>query len=375
MPRTAPPERDPVPTRAEGTHAAGPRLLWVDVARGLALVSMMVAHTAPTGGPGGVLNLSEHLTAALFAALVGASAGLDLRRHGLGRTLACALVRALALALCARLVDGWDAQIADILPHLAVLTVLMALLAALPLGAQLVLALVVGTAGVPLAEAGPVVVADALAPLAAALPLAPGTLTGWTEEFLTGPPYRLPTLLTWGLLGAVLVRTVHAAGTTGASRARAARLTGLWWGLGGVALAGAVLWLSHSRTGETPAPYSGTIPEVLVDTGLAVAVLGLCAAVVPARRSPAVDLLAVPGAMTLSVYVAQHAWLGWAVTHAPGPWVSAQGTDDTWFNVAVLIAGAIGLPLAWHALVRARPWGAGPLEGVVRLVTDRIGGR
>ena len=35
------------------TPTARGRLVWVDVARGLALVSMMVAHTAPTGGPGG----------------------------------------------------------------------------------------------------------------------------------------------------------------------------------------------------------------------------------------------------------------------------------------------------------------------------------
>ena len=52
----------------------GKRDLTIDAARGTALVSMFIAHAAPSGGPGDVLNLSEFLTAALFATLVGAGA-------------------------------------------------------------------------------------------------------------------------------------------------------------------------------------------------------------------------------------------------------------------------------------------------------------
>ena len=63
--------------RLSGLHAAH-RLVWVDVARGLALVSMFLAHAAPSGGPGGALHLTEFLTAALFAALVGVGAALEL---------------------------------------------------------------------------------------------------------------------------------------------------------------------------------------------------------------------------------------------------------------------------------------------------------
>jgi hypothetical protein len=39
------------------------RDLGVDVARGVAVFSMFVAHFAPSAGPGGVLILSEYLTA------------------------------------------------------------------------------------------------------------------------------------------------------------------------------------------------------------------------------------------------------------------------------------------------------------------------
>ncbi|WP_447646028.1 hypothetical protein [Nocardioides zeae] len=61
------------PLPLDTTTGAGPRVrdLGIDAARGLALVSMFVAHFAPTAGPGGVLDLSEYLTAPLFAFLIG----------------------------------------------------------------------------------------------------------------------------------------------------------------------------------------------------------------------------------------------------------------------------------------------------------------
>lgn len=51
-------------------HTPDTRLTWPDLARGVAVVSMLVAHTAPVGG---ILNLSEFLTAPLFAMIVGVS--------------------------------------------------------------------------------------------------------------------------------------------------------------------------------------------------------------------------------------------------------------------------------------------------------------
>lgn len=345
------------------THTARGRLVWVDVARGLALVSMMVAHAAPTGGPGGVLHLSEYLTAPLFAALVGVGARLEAEWLGRGRAVPRALVRAAALCGAVWLAGHFGAAVVNVLAHLAVLTVLMALLAALPLGAHLVLALLSGGGGLLLAATPTADVVDRLLPLAQALGLSRATLTPWVSAFLTDGPYRLPLFLAWALLGAVLVAAAH--GTTTAAPARRVRLTGLGWAAGGTALAGVVLALSRTQTGAAPVPYTATPAEALLDTGLVLTVLGACAALAPRRAG----LLAVPGAMTLSVYVAHLWYLGWVRGLGPGPWRSATGTDDTWFNLAVLVAGALLLPPLWRAVVRVGPFRAGPLEGVIRLLT------
>ncbi|MFE8935073.1 hypothetical protein [Micrococcus luteus] len=345
------------------THTARGRLVWVDVARGLALVAMMVAHAAPAGGPDGLLRLAEHLTAPLFAALVGVGARLEAERLGPRRSVPRVLIRAAALCGAAWLTGRLGAEVTDVLAHLAVLTVVMALLAALPLAAHLVLAVLAGGGGLLLAATPTAEVVDRLLPLAQALGLSRPALTPWVSAFLTDGPFRLPLFLAWALLGAVLVATVH--GTTTAAPARRVRLTGLGWAAGGIALAGVVLALSRTQTGAAPEPSTATPAEALLVTGLVLAVLGGCAALAPPRAG----LLAVPGAMTLSVYVAHVWYLGWVRRLGPGPWRSDTGAVDTWFNLAVLVAGALLLPLLWRAVVRIGPFRAGPLEGVVRLLT------
>ncbi|STY67851.1 hypothetical protein [Micrococcus luteus] len=349
------------------THTARGRLVWVDVARGLALVAMMVAHAAPAGGPDGVLRLAEHLTAPLFAALVGVGARLEAERLGPRRSVPRALVRAAALCGAAWLTGHLGAEVTDVLAHLAVLTAVMALLAALPLAVHLVFAVLAGGGGLLLAATPTAEVVDRLLPLAQALGLHRPALTPWVSAFLTDGPFRLPLLLAWALLGAVLVATVH--GTTTAAPARRVRLTGLGWAAGGIALAGVVLTLSRAQTGAAPAPAAATPAEALLVTGLVLAALGGCAALTPPRAG----LLAVPGAMTLSVYVAHLWYLGWVQRLGPGPWRSDIGTVDTGFNLAVLVAGALLLPLLWRAVVCIGPFRAGPLEGLVRLLTAPFG--
>lgn len=378
--------------RLSGLHAAH-RLVWVDVARGLALVSMFVAHAAPGGGPGGVLHLSEFLTAALFAALVGVGAALERRRHGAGRALALALIRAVALLAAAWLTALSGAQVVDILTHLAVVLVLVSLLLALPRSLRAVLAVVCLMLGVWLTAVGTAPVAarlsEALAPLqsltapvraqlgnvGAALAFTEAESLRWTAEFLTAGPYRLPLLLAWALLGSVLVASVHR--FEGVARGRAAAWAGAGLGLAAVALA-----FSRWRTGEFPTPYTASLADVALATGLVLAALGACAAVVPSHLPWLTGILAVPGSMTLTVYVAHQAYLGWAVgawtvlggalQPGAGPWLSPAGTDDTWFNVVALCVGGLLLPLLWRAAVRRQPWQRGPLEGPIALATRRL---
>lgn len=378
--------------RLSGLHAVH-RLVWVDVARGLALVSMFVAHAAPSGGPGGVLHLTEFLTAALFAALVGVGAALERRRHGAGRALGLALIRAVALLAAAWLTSLFGAQVVDILTHLAIVLVLVALLLALPLAARAALAVVCLLLGVWLTAVGTGPVAarlsEALAPLqsltapvraqlgnvGAALAFTEAESLQWTAEFLTAGPYRLPLLLAWALLGTVLVASVTR--FEGVARGRAAA-----WAGAGLALAAAALAFSRWRTGEFPTPYTASVTDVALATGLVLAALAACAAVVPSHLPWLTGILAVPGSMTLSVYVAHQAYLGWAVggwtaldgalQPGAGPWLSPAGTDDTWFNVAVLCAGGLLLPLLWRAVVRREPWHRGPLEAPIALATRRL---
>ena len=283
----------------------------------------------------------------------GVGARLEAEWLGRGRAVPRALVRAAALCGAAWLTGLFGAAVVNVLAHLAVLTVLMALLAALPLAAHLVLAVLAGGGGLLLAATPTADVVDRLLPAAQALGLSRATLTPWVSAFLTDGPYRLPLFLAWALLGAVLVATVH--GTTTAAPARRARLTGLAWAAGGIALAGVVLALSRTQTGAAPVPYTATPAEALLDTGLVLGVLGLCAAVVPARPSPATDLLAVPGSMTLSVYVVHQAYLGWAV----GVWTVLGGALPMYGLYPAADGGFVAVaalePHFWKRLVEALP--------------------
>lgn len=341
-----------------------PRLAWLDVARGVALLSMFVAHVAPTPGPAGVLNLSEFLTAALFAALVGASVDLEADRYGWPRAAFAALVRAGVLVACGALTGMFGAAVVDVLTHLAVVMLVSLLLCRVPPAVLAAVGAFLAAVGVWVTRAGPQQVMEWAAPLVPAGldPAVAGTLaTSW----LASGPYRILLLCAYGLLGMVLVRLLQ----------RSPRLRALGWAAAGAAVGAAAVFTARAQTGESPIPYTGTVMEAVLCLGLVTAALGACAGLTPDRWPRPTGLLAVPGSMTLSVYVAHQGYLGWVLTLGPGPWRSPSGTDDTWANLAVLCLGGILLPLLWRALVRAEPWRRGPLEGPVRLLTDPIHGR
>ena len=367
MSRTA--TRSAASERTGRAAARGQRLLWLDVARSLALLSMFVAHAAPTMGPFGVLMLTEYVTAPLFAALVGASALFESRRVGWGRALAAATVRAAFLVGAAWVNSLFGAQVLDVLQHLAVITVVAALLAAAPTVLLAVIALVLAVCSVLLSTAGAAPVMSWLSPRAAELGLDPVTVSRQLNHWVLGD-YRLLALLAVGLLGMILARLL-APGGAGAPRGLAAGIAAI-----GLVASGGTILLTRMQTGSFPVAYAGDLPEFVTSTALVVLVFGLCAAVVPGRRSVLTDVLTVPGSMTLTLYMAHQAYLGWVVNLAgPGPWRHPSGTDDSWFNLAVLCVGAIVFALAWRTLVKADPWRRGPVEGLMRLVTRPIHGR
>lgn len=122
------------------------RFLWPDAARGVAVLSMFVAHVAPGGG---IILLSEFLTAPLFALLIVVSLAFSWRNR---RTAAPAwyavqAARGGVLIILGMLLQLVYWQIAAVLQALGVLTIVAA--AVVPVVARrpvLCLALALGSA-------------------------------------------------------------------------------------------------------------------------------------------------------------------------------------------------------------------------------------
>ena len=120
----------PGPTRHTVRVPTTERLDGLDAARGLAVLSMLVAHLCPAGG---VFTISEYLTAPLFAVIIGISMGVRLaeRRPPAGTFLLDNLQRGLVLVVLGVLLQAIYAQIDVVLPYLGVLVIVLAPLALL----------------------------------------------------------------------------------------------------------------------------------------------------------------------------------------------------------------------------------------------------
>src|SRR5690242_14245552 len=129
------------------------RLDGLDAARGLAVVSMLVAHLCPAGG---VFNVTEYLTAPLFAVIIGVAMGVQFteRRPHAGLFVLDNVQRGVILIVLGLLLQTIYAQIVVVLPYLGVLVIVLAPIALL-LHRMPVLTL--GVAGA-LAVLGPLVV-------------------------------------------------------------------------------------------------------------------------------------------------------------------------------------------------------------------------
>ena len=327
------------------------RLTGVDVARGLALISMFVAHVAPSPGPAGVLNLSEFLTAALFALLIGLSAQLSAERMGFPMLFASSVVRAIAFIALGLWISSWGAQVDIILPYLGVLAVAVAVLAFLPSWALGLLAVVCWW----FAPSVIGVVTQQHAQL-----LASGSylhyLTGW---FAAGENYRVFTMLVWASLGIL------------AARLLIGRATGLLFLAAVIFTAAAgTTWWQAQRLMEF-FPYTGNKWEVGFDALLALAALAwsLAAAAVLSSRSEALEFLAAPGRMTLSLYVLQVGFL--ALYSNLAPRYGLPAADDSWWMLALLIVVCVGCALLWKRVLAGTFARRGPLETGLALVSGR----
>ncbi len=325
--------------------ASTPRLTGLDLARGLAVLSMLVAHLSPAGG---VFALSEYLTAPLFAVVIGAAMGLSLAVPGVDplRFVADNALRGVLLVALGVLLQATYSQIDVVLPYLGVLVLVLAPLA---LALRRLPVLAVGVAA-GAAVLGPLVTERARDHLAVhATTTGPGTrdLLLWLAA---GPNYRLVSFLPMALGGLVLALLLPRLTHWRAATPVAAVL---------LATSGAV----HALGATTPAgahAYSGTTAEVVAATFLAagtvVAALALTDAATRARGAAAAlsPVLAV-GRLALTGYTVQVLVLALVAA------VRGGARDDTW--PVLLLTTAVVVATCW---LLDRTWGTGPLELLVR---------
>lgn len=324
------------------------RELGVDLARGVAVVSMFAAHTAPGAGPADVLLLSEFLTFPLFAMLVGVGAELGSRRSTAAQHAAATAVRATVLLALGWALAELDAQVVIVLAPLGVLTLLCWGLCRLP--SVLLLA-----AGLAAWLVAPWTVRTGEARRNAAL--VEGDV--WRVDLLdllVSPYYPQAVLVVAAVAGILLVRLLLPAppGAALAPWVPAVLAVGLLTGCGTVLLlrlAGLVALVA----------YETTYLEQLFVVALASAVVSGCVALGSLRSAAALRPLAWVGGMTLTLYVLQVLWLDWWVGGVVEPWER----DDSWVNLAVLVVGAFVLAVLWRTTGAPAAFRRGPLEGLV----------
>jgi hypothetical protein len=335
------------------TLPSGRRDLRVDAVRGVALVSMYLAHCAPTYGATRLLVVTEYATYPLFALLVGVGAELGSRSSG-RRWWVGPLVRGAVLLVAAEVLDGLYAQVYIVLAFLGVLTWLSAPFARTS-------SVVVGGVGLVALGIAPILNGFAGDWTATGFP---GGATGVDlAEFLVvgGPgfagPYQLASMVFFAAVGILLTRHLLPR-PEGDDR--------LLIGIGLACGLAAGAWLGLHEAGLfAMRAYDVTYVVLVFDAVLVLAITLLVTAVAGRVHAFAVPLAAM-GGMSLTLYSLQILWLDADLR------VFEHANDDTWRNVAVLVLGSLAFALGWRALVRPEPWHRGPIEGPVGLVVARL---
>jgi uncharacterized membrane protein YeiB len=377
------------PIRAPEAAPARPRVIGVDVARGLALFGMMAVHSFPTfgddGGPTAATAIAGGRSAATFVLLAGVGLAFmsGSRTPAQGRERRAAVlslvVRASLIGALGLLLDALEAGPHVILTYYAVFFLLAIPL--LPLSPRRLV--LVSTSLVVL---GPVLLVTtaragldySLDPVLVGLVGDPVVLL--TQLLLTGtyPAVAYMAYLSAGIaIGRLDLRSPQVAQRLlvgGIALAVAAQL--ISWvtlhPLGGLThllasssdpsgrIRAELLWAPEQGTSwwylALPAPHANTPFDLAHTLGCAVALLG---AVLLLTRSAALRALLWPvaavGAMTLTLYSA-HILLLWS-----------DGLED--WSVALYLVMVVG-SLLWAVLWRRRH-AQGPLEQVVATLSGR----
>lgn len=330
-----------------GLGSSRSRTVGVDIARGLAILGMFVAHTMPN--PGNRELLVDGRSSILFATLAGVSLGIlsgqdtPAPRGARSRIYRRIAIRALAIFLIGVVLTSLGSEIAIILDYYAIMFLVVLPVLFLPrvvLGALLVLF---------------AVVAPMLATLVDDSAVQPASIAEIAREyFLTG---FYPVLIWLPFLFAGLI-----AARSGLTRPRTqALMIG-----GGCAAAFAGYGAAVVFPGVSAAAHSGSTAEVFGSGGVAIAVIGILVAAtttapVPVRRLVSTILapVAAAGAMALSVYTAHIVTLAIAVQIR-----ESSGAVDYpgWPLLSWLVIGSLVGSWLWQ-----RYLGKGPLERLISI--------
>jgi len=323
---------------------AAPRIVGLDVARGLAILGMFVAHAVPRDG--GTELLVDGRSSVLFATLAGASLGIMTGaerpipgNRRLDRSLSVVL-RAIVLFLLGLVLVSLDSGVAIILDYYGIMFLLLVPLLFLPRWALAGLALVFAFVAPGLAiaaeesDAGPVAAVFA-------------------EYLLTGY-YPALVWLPYLIVGLIAARSdLRNPRTQGAMIAGGTMLAVLGYG--------AALVLP----GVSAEAHSDSTAEVFGSGGVAVAVIGMLVRLTAGDRTIGRAArtvfwpIAAAGSMALTLYTMQIVTLAsvTVLSNDSGGAIAYPG----WPLLIGLIVGALFFASAWRTM-----YGVGPLE---RLVT------
>lgn len=322
-----------------------PRIVGIDVARGLAVLGMMTAHVGPDDHgpvpPGGWSQLADGRPSALFVVLAGISlallsggeqpvGGTDLRRARARILTRAGVVLVLGLGL-----QALGTPVVVILPTYAVLFTLGCLVLRLR-------PVVLAASAAAVAVLGPVLRLALVDALGQDRVGADAFATLWVGEF-----YPVVVWLAYLLAGLALGRLDLTSGRVRAWAAAAGTALVAAGHLGSHA-ALAAGWTTRVGTAE---PHSSTTFEVVGNTGVALLVVAVCLAVA-ARAPRLVAPVAAVGALALTAYTVHVVAIA-----VLGEQVVWQPRVSTWAAFLLLTTGGCWL---WRATL-----GRGPLERVL----------
>lgn len=347
-----------VPSSSRALPWDGGRDAAVDLARGIAIVCMVIAHVrvwAPTDAAPVkfTLLLVNNVASPLFALIMGISAGIVLTRRHVpvtGSTFVLRnLARGLVLIMIGMLLEQLHTFVAIVLMSLGATLVVASPLALLPVP------VVAATAAITFAI-GPAVNAAARGALDPTRVHSAAWVDQVLQWFVLSAHYRVVSLLPFVLIGVVLARVGLGRKVAGGSLA-----VGL---AAGVAVVG--LWLGGRGIGRSEV-VSGDLTDSLLDLALTGCAFGVILALARwSRGAPIVTALAPVrgvGTMALTAYVLHVGLI--ALVMRTMDW---QATEEhwPWLTSGVLVITVLACWLWWRTL------GRGPIERLMALVTDPI---